>query len=105
MWNTVAELYNMLDEYARAKLKSATSSDSNPTIANMVALYDHIVKRYSAAHTEINDFIGRGVTTSLTNQLFKANTTNNIMVISLLACASVAAIGSFFFIRKRKEQN
>lgn len=35
----------------------------------------------------------------------KANTTNNIMAISLIACASVAAIGSFFFIRKRKEQN
>ena len=33
------------------------------------------------------------------------DTTNNIMVISLIACASVAAIGSFFFIRKRKEQN
>lgn len=105
MWDTVAGLYDMLDEYAKAKLKGATFSDSNPTIANMVALYDHIVKRYSAAHTEINDFIGRGVTASLTNQLFKANTTNNIMVISLIACASAAAIGSFFFIRKRKEQN
>lgn len=104
-WNELAESYGLLDEYASAKLKGATSSDSNPTIANMVALYDHIVKRYSATHTEINDFIGRGVTTSLTNQLFKANTTNNIMVISLIACASAAAIGSFFFIRKRKEQN
>lgn len=105
IWDTVAGFYDMLDEYAKAKLKGATSSDSNQTIANMVALYDHIVRRYSTAHTEINDFIGRGVATSLTNQLFKANTTNNIMVISLIACASAAAIGSFFFIRKRKEQN
>ena len=41
----------------------------------------------------------------LQNTLKKENTANNIMVISLIACASVAAIGGFFFIRKRKEQN
>lgn len=94
-----------MSDGAKKLVKGAVANNAGTDLEKAMARYDHIVKRYSAVHTEIDDFIGRGVTTSLTNQLFKANTTNNIMVISLIACASVAAIGSFFFIRKRKEQN
>lgn len=104
-WTILKPEFNSLSEVARKLVKDAVANDAGTDLEKAMARYDHIVKRYSAAHTEIDDFIGRGVTTSLTNQLFKANTTNNIMVISLIACASVAAIGSFFFIRKRKEQN
>ena len=104
-WTVLKNEFNALSEVARKLVKDAVANDAGTDLEKAMARYDHIVKRYSAAHTEIDDFIGRGVTTSLTNQLFKANTTNNIMVISLIACASAAAIGSFFFIRKRKEQN
>lgn len=104
-WTTLKTEFDALSEVARKLVKDAVANNAGTDLEKAMARYDHIVKRYSAAHTEINDFIGRGVTASLTNQLFKANTTNNIMVISLITCASVAAIGSFFFIRKRKEQN
>lgn len=104
-WATLNTEFNALSDGAKKFVKGAVANNAGTDLEKAMARYDHIVKRYSAAHTEISDFIGRGVTASLTNQLFKANTTNNIMVISLIACASVAAIGSFFFIRKRKEQN
>lgn len=104
-WTALTTEFNALSDGAKKVVKDAAANNAGTDLEKAMARYDHIVKRYSAAHTEINDFIGRGVTTSLTNQLFKANTTNNVMVISLIACASVAAIGSFFFIRKRKEQN
>lgn len=104
-WATLKTEFNALSDSAKKLAKDAFANNAGTDLEKAMARYDHIVKRYSAAHTEINDFIGRGVTASLTNQLFKANTTNNIMVISLIACASVAAIGSFLFIRKRKEQN
>lgn len=104
-WATLKTEFTALSDGAKKVVKEAAANNAGTDLEKAMARYDHIVKRYSAAHTEINDFIGRGVTPSLTNQLFKANTTNNIMIISLIACASVAAIGSFFFIRKRKEQN
>lgn len=104
-WAALKTEFNALSDGAKKVVKDAVANNAGTDLEKAMARYDHIVKCYSAAHTEINDFIGRGVTASLTNQLFKANTTNNIMVISLIACASVAAIGSFFFIRKRKEQN
>ena len=104
-WTALTIEFNALSDGAKKVVKGVVANDAGTDLEKAMARYDHIVKRYSATHTEINDFIGRDVTTSLTNQLFKANTTNNIMVISLIACASVAAIGSFFFIRKRKEQN
>lgn len=104
-WATLNTEFNALSDGAKKFVKGAVANNAGTDLEKAMARYDHIVKRYSAAHTEISDFIGRGVTASLTNQLFKANTTNNIMVISLIACASVAAIGSFFFLRKRKEQN
>lgn len=105
IWATLKTEFNALSDGAKKLVKDAVANNAGTDLEKAMARYDHIVKRYSAIHTEINDFIGRGVTTSLTNQLFKANTTNDIMVISLIACASVAAVGSFFFIRKRKEQN
>lgn len=104
-WTTLKNEFTALSDGAKKLVKGAAANNAGTDLEKAMARYDHIVKRYSAAHAEINDFIGRGVTTSLTNQLFKANTINNIMVISLIACASAAAIGSFFFIRKRKEQN
>lgn len=104
-WTALKTEFNALSDGAKKVVKEATANDAGTDLEKAMARYDHIVKRYSATHTEINDFIGRGVTASLTNQLFKTNTTNNIMVISLIGCANVAAIGSFFFIRKRKEQN
>lgn len=104
-WATLKTEFNALSDGAKKLVKGAVANNAGTDLEKAMARYDHIVKRYSAVHTEIDDFIGRGVTTSLTNQLFKANTTNNIMVISLIACASVATIGGFFFIRKRKEQN
>ena len=104
-WTALTNEFSALSDGAKKFVKDAAANNAGTDLEKAMARYDHIVKRYSAAHTEINDFIGRGVATSLTNQLFKANTTNNIMVISLIACASAATIGSFFFIRKRKEQN
>ena len=104
-WGILKTEFNALSDGAKKLVKDAVANNAGTDLEKAMARYDHIVKRYSDAHTEINDFIGRGVTASLTNQLFKANTTNNIMVISLIACTSAAAIGSFFFIRKRKEQN
>lgn len=104
-WTALNTEFNALSDGAKKVVKEAIANNAGTDLEKAMARYDHIVKRYSAVHTEIDDFIGRGVTTSLTNQLFKTNTTNNIMVISLIACASAAAIGSFFFIRKRKEQN
>lgn len=104
-WTRLKTEFSALSDGAKKVVKDVAANNAGTDLEKAMARYDHIVKRYSDAHTEINDFIGRGVTTSLTNQLFKANTTNNIMVISLIACASAAAIGSFFFIRKRKEQN
>lgn len=105
IWATLKTEFNALSDDAKKLVKGAVANNAGTDLEKAMARYDHIVKRYSAIHAEINDFIGRGVTASLTNQLFKANTTNNIMVISTIACVSAAAIGSFFFIRKRKEQN
>lgn len=105
IWTKLKTEFNALSDGAKKLVKDAVANSAGTDLEKAMARYDHIVKRYSAVHTEISDFIGRGVTASLTNQLFKTNTTNNIMVISIIACASAAAIGSFFFIRKRKEQN
>ncbi len=106
IWDTLELYYDEVEAtYAKPKLKEATRDDLNADIAKMIGLYDHIVKRYGTKLGDNYDFIGRGGnTSSLSNNIYKSSDNNTaISIIVIVSIVSVTTIGTYLFIRKRKQ--
>lgn len=118
-WSKMAEAFEDLDLQVKAYIRHASYSYNGETItatnatdsnvANFVCKYDYVVDKYGWS-----DFIGRnGTTYDFFNSSEKVSTlmniisenTNTIAIIVIISMVSVTAIGGYFFLRKRKENN
>lgn len=96
-WNSIATEFAVLDETYRAYFKSATTSDIDDEIADLVARYDHIVAKYG-----YSDFANRGVSGSA--NLGDTDSMGVIIPVSVLfGLILVAGITVPMVIRRRKE--
>lgn len=98
VWSDLELLWEDVDSYAQAKLKAATTSDSDENIKNFAGLYDHIVNRY-----ELSNFVGRTLTTSSLNRFVNRNESRDLTAfIAFASIVGIASIGGLFLIRKRR---
>ncbi len=98
VWSDLGSLWENVDSYAQAKLKAATTSDSDANIKNFAGLYDHIVNRY-----DLSNFVGRTLTTSSLNRFVNRNESRDLTAFIVFASVvGVASIGGLFLIRKRR---
>ncbi len=98
VWSDLESLWEDVDSYAQAKLKAATTSDSDENIKNFAGLYDHIVNRY-----ELSNFVGRTLTTSSLNRFVNRNESRDLTAFIVFASiVGIASIGGLFLIRKRR---
>lgn len=96
-WNSIATEFAALDETYRTYFKSATTSDIDDEIADLVARYDHIVAKYG-----YSDFADRGVSGSA--NLGDIDSMGVIIPVSVLfGLILVAGITIPMVIRRRKE--
>ena len=104
MWSDFEDEYNNISDDAKNVVKAAVGDNNGSTyLAKAVARYDHIIARYSSAHTEINDFIGRNSSASGLSKISKGIDNNNyLIVIFTVSFISITAVGGYFFLRKRK---
>ena len=104
MWSDFEDEYNNISDDAKNVVKAAVGDNNGSTyLAKAVARYDHIIARYSSAHTEINDFIGRNSSAAGLSKISKGTDNNNyLIVIFTVSFISITAVGGYFFLRKRK---
>lgn len=96
-WNSIATEFAALDETYRTYFKSATTSDIDDEIADLVARYDNIVAKYG-----YSDFADRGVSGSA--NLGDIDSMSVIIPVSVLfGLILVAGITVPMVIRRRKE--
>lgn len=95
----------------RTAIKAATASDTDEDVAEFVEKYASVYElRGNSLGTQGGDFLQKGITpkgAGLTVFGFNSNESNNssMWIIAAVAVASLVAVGGFFFIRKRKENN
>ncbi len=101
VWVALKAEWDKLDTYAQAKLKAATSTDSDSDIAAMAARYDQIVNKYSS----LDNFINRTVTpASAARYNGIIGSDSNALYFVLIVTAVVTAIGGIVLFRRRKHQ-
>ena len=123
-WTTLESFFNGLDDEEKGILRSAeyTKSGSgsstvitptggtSQTVAEAMARYDYIEGKYNpdGKTVEWKNFIGRTITPiggnsgALIPSLME-ETGNITAIIAIVSVVSVAAIGGYFFLRKKKE--
>ncbi|MCQ2771568.1 MAG: transmembrane domain-containing protein, partial [Clostridia bacterium] len=96
-WSGIKANYLKLSAADQAKV--ATGED--PTPASLLERYDHIVERYG-----LENFMNRSVTPSpRINVLPTMNDNGSIAIIVIVSLLSVTAIGTYFYIRRRRQHN
>lgn len=107
-WDQLGDLYNGLDEKAKALMSQGTYTIENGSavatngtsqeVANAVAKYDQLVAKYS-----YSDFMGRNpqIATGLNLVFMNGDSPTTIAIIIALCATSIALVG-FCLIRKRK---
>ena len=116
-WDDLGDLFDLLSSGAQNIFKIATHLASETyTTANEYTV-EHAVARYDDAllkHTELrdNEFMGRVAegTLSYNNPKvalvsFVVEKSNTVAIIIVISMVSVTAIGGYFFLKKRREQN
>ena len=103
MWG-IAELYYAdLSDVHKAEIQEVTPNyEDTSTIAGVLARYDYIVGKYGTK--KYNDFMGRNpapIASALS--IHNSDDVMDIVVISALAIAGIAAAGAFVFLRRKKE--
>ena len=115
-WSTMASAFDGLDIEVRAYFKHASYTYNGNTttgtygtdsdVASFVCKYDYIIDKYGWT-----DFIGRdGTTFDLFNSgrfnllINITKNTNVALIVIITSVISVAAVGGYFFLRKKKEQ-
>ena len=110
-WTEITNLFssNVTDADELEFLKEASSDETaaNGTIKKFLADYDYILSKYnSAAYSKgYADFLQRNPTSSassISRISYASNNNTAILIVVLVSFASIAAIGGYFFIRKRR---
>ena len=103
VWSAQDTAFDALGEEAQNILKNASHSGASK-VNEFASSYDYIYGKY---HTELsnNDFVGRNPSTSsnVLNPLTVNNGTNVAIIIVVVSTISLAALGGFFFIKRKKE--
>ena len=114
VWNEVSGTasmeykFNDLTEGAKGKLSTAVASESGNVIQQCAARYDRILGKYGygTAEGQYHDFMNRKPAPLNRGMVLLASITNgssgNAVAIIAISIVSVAAVGGFFFIRRKK---
>jgi hypothetical protein len=99
-WNeTLANQYNdSLDPTTKAYLKTAVANPNGDLLAQAMARYDYIVKKYGAA--TFNNFLDRTIPASGA-QLINNEGTDNILVMGAFIVMALVALAGFKLISKK----
>ena len=96
--NSLVEKWNALSNDARAVFTAGTA---NATIADANARYVHIMSRYSETLTAFTD--GPKLAGGNTLVTSETSTTNQSLIIAIVAALAIVSVGGFVFIRRRRE--
>ena len=91
----VENLYSSLTKSAKDAFKAGTA---NATIIDAHARYVHIINRYG----ELNDFVGDVRSSSNFISPIKTSTNNGVIIIIIATVAIISISGAFFILRKKK---
>jgi hypothetical protein len=100
-WGTESSSFAALADLQKAYVKAVTASESGNVVAQAMAKYDYIMKKYGTA--SLANFVGRDETSSagsikgLSNEVFPIAAVASLAVIGLLTTAGV-------FLLKKKHQ-
>lgn len=112
-WKSLADDFAGLSNADKEQFRLGVASESGNNIAQALALYDYVAAKYNTqlqgeGFVSNYDFMSRGITPLSNSKVIlggvigeNGSTTAIILIVSLV---SIAAIGGYFFIRKRKEQ-
>ena len=110
MWSLYAETYEALSSEAKAYIASKSASASGDDVEKMLYEYKHIYETYGSTLTLAN-FIGRievaksSAAKVTPNNTVLVDSNNTVALIVVISMISVTAIGGYFFLRKRREEN
>lgn len=110
-WATVALEFAKLSNVDKDVYSKGTGNSTGNNIEKAIALYDYIATKYGTS-LESEDctnynFMNRSVTPVAGSKTILGSNGNAsaTALVTIVALASLTAVGGFFFIRKRKEQN
>ena len=111
-WSEFSALYSSLDDEEQAILTNATANQSGTAIQQAVARYDYIVGKYNKGLgiTSYTDFMHRdpsaiGVSARVILSGINVNSSAISVVVIVMSMVSLTAVGGYFFLRKRRENN
>ena len=110
-WSSYSTKWGLLFAADQTTLTGAQANQSGTNIQKAVARYDYIVGKYLKGlnNSTYNDFMGRdpakigGAHAMITTVI--GENTNTVAIIVIISLVSVTAIGGYFFLKKRREQN
>ncbi len=101
VWLTLEqEKYTQLLVAQRTILGNATANESGSTIEQAMARYDYIVAKYN-----LNDFIGRNISSSSNNIINLNNSTTTIVVPSIMIISLTGLVALGFYLFRKKKNN
>lgn len=106
-WDTLGLSFLDLDEALRTIARNSAANPDGSIIEKAMAKYDYVVAKYGNGTTLFDNYIERSVKPVAGSKTILGSNGNAsaTALITIVALASLTAVGGFFFIRKRKEQN
>ena len=107
-WTEMSNLYaGVTDTSEQNLLKNASIVGTDP-INKFAALYNYILNKYPSYQQQSSNFIGRAVTpvavsTRTPMVIDNDNMTSNIITAISIGASSIAVVGLYFFVKKKKE--
>ena len=105
-WTTVKNFYNNLTKNVQGEAWDAVASKTGNNIQQAMYRYDYIVfyKQYSGYDDFINRSTSEGKAFAFNNSNLVSASNNNAATIAivLVSVGALAAVGGYFFLRKRK---
>lgn len=86
---------------------NASAVEGGDSLQDMLARYDYIIAKYKLSDDFLHDGADRGAVqyARVTPLNIVVNNGNTVAIIVVISMISVTAIGGYFFIRRRKEEN
>ena len=113
LWEMLAEDWTSLSSEAKAFLLAATytydgttvtkSDDTHNELALAMSRYDYMVETYGMTNFMNKPGLSQAVRINVLGNLGVAEN-NTILIIAIVSVLSIAGVGGYFFLRRRKEQ-